>query len=88
MKKILMYGIGSYKNRGVEAIVKSTIDQLDKDFKVTIANLYNEENSKKYKNQVAKYIPQISLKNKISDTYTKDKEKLRKIQKRHNSRNR
>lgn len=81
MKKILMYGIGSYKNRGVEAIVKSTIDQLDKDFKVTIANLYNEENSKKYKNQVAKYIPQISLKNKISDTYTKDKEKLRKIQK-------
>lgn len=42
MKKILLYGIGSYKNRGVEAIVKSTIDQINKDYQLTVANLYNE----------------------------------------------
>lgn len=28
-KKILMYGLGTYKNRGVEAIVQSTLNQTD-----------------------------------------------------------
>lgn len=81
MKKILLYGIGSYKNRGVEAIVNSTINQMDKKYEITIANLYNSYNSKMYNNKVKKYIPHISANSKIEDTYTDDKNKLALIQK-------
>ena len=28
-KKILLYGLSTYKNKGVEAIVQSTINQID-----------------------------------------------------------
>ena len=59
MKKILLYGIGSYKNRGVEAIVKSTIDQINKDYQLTVANLYNEENSKSHTDKISKYISHL-----------------------------
>ena len=30
MKKILLYGIGSYKNRGVEAIVQTALNRSDR----------------------------------------------------------
>lgn len=81
MKKILMYGIGSYKNRGVEAIINSTLDQMDlKNCKVSVASL-DKDNEVKYLKEIKKYIPHISSKYKIEDTYIKDYQKLRTIQK-------
>ena len=81
MKKVLLYGIGSFQNRGVEAIIKSTIDQIGEEYIIDAATLYNSYNEKKYNNKIKKYIPHISSNNKISDTYTDDRKKLRKIQK-------
>ncbi len=81
MSKILLYGVGSYKNRGVEAIVKSTINQIGKDDEITVASLYNSYNKEKYQNQVKKYMSQISSQSKITDTYSKDRKELYRIQK-------
>lgn len=81
MKRVLIYGIGTYKNRGVEAIIKSTISQMNNEYEVSVASLDNEYNSKKIKKEVKKYIPHISEESKIEDTYTNDKESLRKIEK-------
>lgn len=81
MKKILLYGVGSFQNRGVEAIIKSTIDQIGKDYIIESATLYNSYNSKKYNDKIKKYLPHISSNSKISDTYTDDRKKLRKIEK-------
>lgn len=39
MKNLLLYGVGTFKNRGVEAIINSTLNQIDqKDFSITIAS--------------------------------------------------
>lgn len=81
MKKVLLYGIGSFQNRGVEAIIKSTIDQMDESYEVKAATLYNYYNSKKYSNKIKEYVPHISSNSKISDTYTNDRNKLKRIQK-------
>lgn len=56
MKKILLYGIGSYKNRGVEAIVQSALNQLPKDTKIDVASYDINYNKTKYKDKVNKYI--------------------------------
>lgn len=38
-KKILLYGVGTFKNRGVEAIINSTLKEIDfNNFEVTIAS--------------------------------------------------
>ena len=79
MKKILLYGIGSFKNRGVEAIIKSTIDEMDNSYYISAATLYNSYNGNKYLDKIKKYIPHISSDSKIPDTYTNDKNKLKKI---------
>ena len=81
MKKVLLYGIGSFQNRGVEAIIKSTIDQMDESYEIKAATLYNSYNSKKYSNKIKEYVPHISSNSKISDTYTNDRNKLKRIQK-------
>lgn len=56
-KKILMYGLGTYKNRGVEAIVQSTLNQIDSTkYDVSAAShdfLYNKN---KYTDRIKKYI--------------------------------
>lgn len=54
MKKVLIYGIATYKNRGVEAIVNSSIKLL-KDYDITIATYDYDENKNKYTDKV-KYI--------------------------------
>lgn len=80
MKKILLYGVGTYKNKGVEAIIKSTIDQIDNNYQVTVASLYNKENNKRYNDRISKYMPHISNNAKISDIYISDHNKLKNIQ--------
>jgi len=53
-KKILLYGVGTYKNRGVEAIVDTTLKLLDGN-DITIASYDYENNKNKYADKV-KYI--------------------------------
>ena len=56
-KKILLYGIGTYKNRGVEAIVNSTIKQIDKNkYNLSVACYDYDYNKDMYTNIVDKYI--------------------------------
>lgn len=48
-KKILLYGIGTFKNRGVEAIINSTLKMIDrKKFDVTLATYDYEYNKDMY----------------------------------------
>ena len=55
--KILLYGVGTYKNRGIEAIVQSTINQIDKSkYDIEVATFDYENNKKKYTDIVSKYI--------------------------------
>ena len=55
-KKILFYGINTYKNRGVEAIVNSTLNQIDeKKYDISIAS-YDVEHNMNYYSDRVKYI--------------------------------
>ncbi len=48
-RKILLYGVSTYKNKGVEAIINSTLNQIDfKENSVTIASHDINYNSTKY----------------------------------------
>lgn len=53
-KKILLYGVGSFKNKGCEALVKSTIDQIDDKTEIVIAS-FDYENDKNTYNDRVKY---------------------------------
>ena len=55
-KKILIYGVSTFKNRGVEAIINSTLGQIDtKDYDITLASYDLPYNSNKYTDKV-KYV--------------------------------
>lgn len=55
--KVLMYGVSTYKNRGVEALVQSTINQINKDsYEISIASFDHEYNKNYYKKAVSKYV--------------------------------
>ena len=57
MKKILLYGVGTFKNHGVEAIVKSFTDQINKSkYEINIASFDYAFNKKKFSSKVNKYI--------------------------------
>ena len=56
MKKVLLYGIGSFKNRGVEAIANSALNQLPKDAKIDIACYDIDYNKNMYSDKVNKYL--------------------------------
>ena len=56
MKKILLYGIGSYKNRGVEAIVQTALNQIPNDEVIDIASYDIDYNKTKYTDKVNKYL--------------------------------
>lgn len=63
-KKILIYGVSTYKNRGVEAIINSTLNQIDKDkYEIYIASYDLPYNSNKYTNRVKKYIDHYRINN-------------------------
>lgn len=56
-RKILLYGISTYKNRGVEAIINSTLNQISSDkFDVSVASFDHTYNKQFYNDQVEKYI--------------------------------
>lgn len=50
-KKVLLYGVGTFKNKGVEAIINSTMSQIDSDkFEVSIASHDYNYNKNLYTN--------------------------------------
>lgn len=53
-KKILLYGVGTFKNRGVEAIVRTSIDLLAGN-DITIAS-YDYDNNKNYYTDKVNYV--------------------------------
>lgn len=49
-KKIILYGIGTFKNRGVEAIINSTLNMIDtKKYEITLATYDFNYNKEMYK---------------------------------------
>lgn len=76
MKKILLYGINSYKNRGVEAIVQSVLNQIDtKNNQISVACFDYDYNKNKYNEKVKKYINHY----KKTEDFTKEElEELKK----------
>ena len=76
-KEILIYGIGTYKNRGVEAIINSTINQINKDYYDVVIGSYDFlNNSKMYKNEIKKYINHYKTEDELS---IKEKEYINKL---------
>ena len=71
MKKILLYGVGTFKNHGVEAIVKSFTDQIDtRKYEINVATFDYLNNKKKFSNKVTKYIKHYKKTNELN---TKEK---------------
>lgn len=66
-KKVLLYGVGTYKNRGVEAIVQSTLNQINtEDYEVSVATHDYNYNKEKYTDKVKKYIKHYTKSNELS----------------------
>lgn len=77
--KILLYGIGSFENRGCEALVDSVIEQIDKETEITLATFDYDNNKKFKKEKIAKYIDHYRRNyNEFTET---EKEKYDKLEK-------
>lgn len=66
MKKVLIYGVGPLSNRGCEALVNSTISQIDKNVEISLATFG-------YKNDKNSFDKRI---NKVINHYIKDESEL------------
>lgn len=55
-KNILIYGIGSTKNRGCDALVNSTIFQINKDVNIVVASFDYENNKNIYPERIKKVV--------------------------------
>ena len=72
-KKILIYGVSTFKNRGVEAIINSTLGQIDtKDYDITLASYDLPYNTNKYTDRV-KYVDHYRM-----NDLTKEEQELEK----------
>ena len=56
MKKILLYGIGSLQNRGCEALVNSTISQIDKNVEIVAATFDYDHDKDMYKDRIKYFV--------------------------------
>ena len=56
MKKILIYGIGSLKNRGCEALVNSSIYQIDPKVELSVATFNYKEDKNMFKDRIKKTV--------------------------------
>lgn len=52
MKKILLYGIGSLRNKGRETLVNSTINQIDNNVEILAATFDYEYGKSLYKDRI------------------------------------
>lgn len=67
-KKILLYGIGTFKNKGVEAIIQSTIRQINlKEYEISAASHDYEYNKSFYNKEIKKYIKHYKKGNELTE---------------------
>ncbi len=71
MKKVLLYGIGSLKNRGVEAIINSTIKQVDSDYEIYMASHDYDYNKNYYNKEIKNHIKHYRKSNELTDSEKK-----------------
>ena len=55
-KKMLIYGIGSLQNRGCEALVDSTLNQIGDEYEIKAATFDYEHDKDMYKGKIKKFI--------------------------------
>lgn len=79
MKKILIYGIGSLQNRGCEALVNSTIAQIDPKVDIVAATFDYEHDKDMYKERIKCFIDHH--KQKEEDFTEEEKKEYEHIQK-------
>lgn len=56
MARILLYGLSTFKNKGCEAIVSTTLNQFNDNDEVTIATFDYDHDKSYFKNKVKKYV--------------------------------
>lgn len=56
VKKILLYGIGSLQNRGCEALVNSTITQIDPKVEIVAASFDYDHDKDMYKDRIDYFV--------------------------------
>lgn len=79
-KKILLYGIGTYKNKGVEAIIQSTINQIDgKKYEISAATHDYIYNKNFYNNKIKKYIKHYTRSHELTPLEKKLEKKYQSI---------
>ena len=72
-QKILLYGVGTFKNKGVEAIINSTLNQIDKNkYEIAMASHDYTHNQNYYNDRVYKHIKHY----KKNDELTEDEKKI------------
>lgn len=77
-KKVLLYGLSTYKNKGVEAIVQSTINQIDrKKYKISAASFDYSYNKNFYQREISRYIKHYKKSNELSKEERKLEEKYK-----------
>lgn len=77
-KRILFYGVGTFKNRGVEALVQSTLKQIDKSkYDVSVATFDYDLNKDFYAGKV-KYIKHYKKSDELDEDDKKLEEQYRK----------
>lgn len=77
-KKILLYGLSTYKNKGVEAIVQSTINQIDlRKYNISAASHDYEYNNNFYTKEMSKYIKHYKKSEDLNAEEKKQEEKYK-----------
>lgn len=67
-RKILLYGLGTFKNRGVEAIVQSTVKQIDLEkFEISAATHDYDYNKTKYTDKITNYIKHYKKSDELNE---------------------
>lgn len=66
-RNILLYGVGTFKNRGVEAIIKSTIKQIDSCYDVYMASHDYDYNKNYYNEEIKKHIKHYRKSNDLTE---------------------
>lgn len=78
-KRIFIYGIGTYKNRGVEAIINSTLNQIDLNkYEIVVATYNYDYNKKFYTEKIKKYINHYKEKKDFTQKELAEYEQLKK----------
>lgn len=80
-KNVLIYGISTYKNRGVEAIVNSTINQIDNHkYNISVASIDYEYNKGFYNEKINKQIKHYYKSDELTETEREKEEAYKQME--------